>query len=87
MVKSWDTTNGMNTEKDASTDKLTYQVKLKVGEIYQLPYGLNYKYHPSQYSEGGPYLSVTNSGLVRALKYHRQFLVRLLVQLESYKKA
>lgn len=53
---------------DVTIQMLTYQVKLKVGETYQLPYGRNYKYYPSQYSEGGPYFSVTNSGLVRALK-------------------
>ncbi|MEI2283228.1 hypothetical protein [Paenibacillus polysaccharolyticus] len=63
-----DTTLKPATVADVSIQTLTYQITLKVGETYQLPYGRNYKYYPSQYSVGGPYFSVTNSGLVRALK-------------------
>ncbi|AHC22701.1 hypothetical protein [Paenibacillus polymyxa] len=53
---------------NASTDLLTYQVTLKVGETYQLPYGRNYKYSKYQYASDGPYFSVSSSGLVTALK-------------------
>ncbi|GGH45842.1 hypothetical protein GCM10008014_08130 [Paenibacillus silvae] len=56
------------TKTSISAKLLTYQIKLRVGETYQLPYGRNYIYVPYQGGSGVNYFSVSSTGLVTALR-------------------